>query len=159
MRARNVDVNGLERELAEFRDIIDGWVNENVARERRLKDAHERNLHRLEREYEGLIARERNLSEHAAENQAEAERYELEAALSVLGTIGAWRPVYSGRQPYAELKGLPVASELLTRVRPILRRWSTAPSAADAAAAAARGRRRRRRVMGVMRLPPYIRPP
>ena len=57
MRARNVDVNGLERELAEFRDIIDGWINENVARERRLKDAHERNLHRLEREYEGLIER------------------------------------------------------------------------------------------------------
>ena len=76
MRARNVDVNGLERELAEFRDIIDGWINENVARERRLKDAHERNLHRLEREYEGLIERERNLSERAAENQAEAERYE-----------------------------------------------------------------------------------
>ena len=79
MRARNVDINGLERELAEFRDIIDGWVNENVARERRLKDAHERNLHRLERAYEGLIERERNLSERAAENQAEAERYELEA--------------------------------------------------------------------------------
>ena len=36
-RHRDVDVADLERELAEFRDIIDGWVGENVARERRLK--------------------------------------------------------------------------------------------------------------------------
>ena len=40
----------------------------------------------------------------------------------MLGTIGAWRLVYTGKQPLAELRGLPIASELLTRVRVILRR-------------------------------------
>ena len=88
-RHRDVDVADLERELAEFRDIIDGWVGENVARERRLRDAHDRRILRLEREYDALINRERELSERAAENAREAERYETEAEQALEETNAA----------------------------------------------------------------------
>jgi kinetochore protein Spc25 len=88
-RHRDVDVADLERELAEFRDIIDGWVGENVARERRLKDAHDRQILKLEREYDALINRERELSERAADNAREAERYEMEAEQALEETNAA----------------------------------------------------------------------
>jgi kinetochore protein Spc25, animal type len=78
-RASAIDTRDLQRELEEYRDVIDAWVDENAQRARRLRDAHERELHNLEREYEQLIARERELSARAAENQADAERYEMEA--------------------------------------------------------------------------------
>lgn len=83
------DVENLQTELAEFKEIISAWVEENVHRERRLRDAHETNLRRFEREYEGLVERERNLSAKAAENQAEAERFELEAEQALEETNAA----------------------------------------------------------------------
>lgn len=84
-----LDVDSLQTELDEFKEIITAWVEENVQRERRLRDAHETQLRRFEREYEGLIERERNLSAKAAENQAEAERFELEAEQALEETNAA----------------------------------------------------------------------
>jgi kinetochore protein Spc25 len=84
-----LDVDSLQTELDEFKEIITAWVEENVHRERRLRDAHETQLRRFEREYEGLIERERNLSAKAAENQAEAERFELEAEQALEETNAA----------------------------------------------------------------------
>ena len=84
-----LDVDSLQTELDEFKEIISAWVEENVHRERRLRDAHETQLRRFEREYEGLVERERNLSAKAAENQAEAERFELEAEQALEETNAA----------------------------------------------------------------------
>jgi len=78
-RAQTIDVEDLARELEEYRSVIDSWVDENIQRARALRDRHARALAKLEREYDSLCARERELSAKAHENQMQCERAEVDA--------------------------------------------------------------------------------
>ena len=56
-RASAIDTRDLQRELEEYRDVIDAWVDENAQRARRLRDAHERELHKLKLQHETDLTR------------------------------------------------------------------------------------------------------
>ena len=74
----DIDVDDLERELTEFRDVVDGWRREQLARERRIDDARSHRRRLLERERDGLLRREQELIAKQSEHAAEATRIELE---------------------------------------------------------------------------------